>query len=555
MSARQPLAAGVIVASLAALVLLGWTFDITTAKSLMAGWRVMVPVTAASFFAIAVALIVAARGTHAPVTTRTLALLALVLPLISFIEYLTGARTGVENWFGVRFDAASTVAGRMSPLTSVCLLSLGVAASTATALRARWMAVSRIASGATLLTAWLALLAVAFDIDRLADAPRFPGMAVLTIALFAVAGWGTLSLSLHRDRRLRPGADRPSREAYALALAFIVPVLVGWLRDSVDPSMPQQVVNALLVFLLSAALSTIVWVYGTRMAQLRRERERALGELERRVDERTSELATRNADLRVSEGRLRHADRRKDEFLATLAHELRNPLAPIRTAVAILKSDLVSDAERREARAIIDRQVAHMARLIDDLLDVSRIAAGKLPMRRTHLPLNRLLEHAVATVQPHIDQARHRLIVSVPGESVIIDGDESRLSQVFANLLHNACKYTEPGGEIVVSASLPNDHEVLINVRDNGIGIPAEFLPHVFEKFSQVAPAQARSQGGLGLGLSLVHGIVFAHGGCVEARSRGPGCGSEFIVQLPIVQGGLDRAAGVNDSPGITQEK
>ena len=555
MSARQPLAAGVIVASLATFALLGWTFDITTAKSLIAGWRVMVPATAASFIAIAVALIVAARGTHRPFTARSLALLALALPLISFIEYLTGARTGVENWFGVRFDAASPVAGRMSPLTSVCLLSLGAAVATATSTRARWIAVSRIASGSTLLAAWLALLAVAFDIDRIADVPRFPGMAVLTIVLLAVAGWGTLTLSLHRDKRFRRSADRPFREAYALALAFIVPVLVGWLRASVDPSMPQQVVNALLVFVLSAALATIVWVYAARMADLRRDRERVFGELERRVDERTSELASSNADLRVSEDRLRHADRRKDEFLATLAHELRNPLAPIRTAVAILNSDLLTDAERRDARAIIDRQVAHMARLIDDLLDVSRITAGKLPVRRTHLSLHRLIEHAVGTVQPHIDKARHRLIVSLPDETVIIDGDESRLSQVFANLLHNACKYTEPGGEIVLSASLPNDREVLISVRDNGIGIPPEFLPRVFEKFSQVAPALARSQGGLGLGLSLVHGIVFAHGGRVEARSAGPGSGSEFVVQLPIVTSGPRRRSGVNESSGITQDK
>ena len=177
-------------------------------------------------------------------------------------------------------------------------------------------------------------------------------------------------------------------------------------------------------------------------------------------------------------------------------------------------------------------------------------------MRRSHLPLNRLLEHAVATVQPHIDQARHRLIVSLPDETVVIDGDESRLSQVFANLLHNACKYTEPGGEIVVSASLPNDREVLINVRDNGIGIPPEFLPHIFEKFSQVAPATARSQGGLGLGLSLVQGIVFAHGGRVEARSAGPGRGSEFVVQLPILKFGGDHPDGaMRASSGVTQDK
>jgi signal transduction histidine kinase/CheY-like chemotaxis protein len=299
--------------------------------------------------------------------------------------------------------------------------------------------------------------------------------------------------------------------------------------------MPQQLINALLVFTLSATLATLAGYTLSNMAALRRDRDRAVGQIEQRVTERTGELASRNAELRLTEDRLRDADRRKDEFLATLAHELRNPLAPIRTAVVILKSDHATDRERDAARTIIDRQVTHMARLIDDLLDVSRITAGKLPMRKTHLGLSEVITQAVATVQPHLDKAKHRLTVSLPREAVTIDGDEARLSQVFANLLHNACKYTEPGGEITINAALPSDNEVQICVRDNGIGIPEEFVPRLFEKFSQVAPALERSQGGLGLGLSVVQGIVFSHNGRVEARSAGPGRGSEFIVYLPVV--------------------
>jgi CheY-like chemotaxis protein len=158
-------------------------------------------------------------------------------------------------------------------------------------------------------------------------------------------------------------------------------------------------------------------------------------------------------------------------------------------------------------------------------------------LKKAPVALNAVLNLAISTVRPHIDEARHRLIVSLLNEPVTVDGDEARLSQVFANLLHNACKYTEPGGEIMITASLPNEHEVEVAVRDNGIGIPPEFLPRLFEKFSQVAPALDRSQGGLGLGLSLVHGIVSLHDGRIEARSAGLGRGSEFVVRLPVVPG------------------
>jgi CheY-like chemotaxis protein/two-component sensor histidine kinase len=183
---------------------------------------------------------------------------------------------------------------------------------------------------------------------------------------------------------------------------------------------------------------------------------------------------------------------------------------------------------------IIERQVAQMARLIDDLLDVSRITAGKLPLKKRKLQLADVLNLAISTVRPHLDEHRHHLVVSLPREQIIVEADEARLAQVFANVLHNACKYTEDGGEIVVSAALPNESEVEVAIRDNGIGIPPEFLPRLFQKFSQVAPALERSQGGLGLGLALVHGIVTLHDGKVEARSNGVGRGSEFIVRLPV---------------------
>jgi signal transduction histidine kinase/CheY-like chemotaxis protein len=316
--------------------------------------------------------------------------------------------------------------------------------------------------------------------------------------------------------------------------------------------------TAVLVLLLAGTMATIIWQYGARMTALRHERERAFVELEQRVNERTHELAARNEELRRSEDRLRDADRRKDEFLATLAHELRNPLAPIRSAVAALRSERVSDADKRHARVIIDRQVGQMTRLIDDLLDVSRITAGKLPMKKAPLQLADVLALAMSTVHPHIEQAGHRLIVSIPDEPITIEGDEARLSQVFANLLHIACKYTETGGEIRLTASRPNEFEVEVAVRDNGIGIPPEFLPLLFRKFSQVAPALDRSQGGLGLGLSLVQGIVSLHDGRVEARSTGTGRGSEFVVRLPVrpsMAGAETAGAAITPTPKLVSRR
>ncbi|HYE88503.1 MAG TPA: ATP-binding protein [Vicinamibacterales bacterium] len=554
MTARQPLAAGAIAAGFGTAVLAGWMLDITAAKSVMAGWRVMVPATAMSFVPLGLALMTAAgrdRGVSVPLV-RTLAGLSVVLPLATFIEYLTGLRTGVESWFGVSFDEASPVAGRMSPLTSACFIALSVAMLATTARNARAIGFARIASGATLLTAWLATMAVAFDTGRIADVPRFPGMAVLTIALMAVTAWGVLAVTFERDSFVNATGTPASRAAALIAAAFVAPLLLGWVRDATYQQVPQQMLTSLLVFSLSGMVAAIAWNYASRMSALRRDRERTLAELEQRVAERTAELASSNAELRVSKDRLLEADRRKDEFLATLAHELRNPLAPIRNAVAVLRSTHVTEGERETARTIIDRQVAHMARLIDDLLDVSRITVGKLPMRKSHLLLADVLNLAVATVRPHLDESRHHLTVLLPDESIVIDGDEARLSQVFANLLHNASKYTEPGGEIVLTASRPSESEVTVAVRDNGIGIPAEFLPRLFEKFSQVAPALDRSQGGLGLGLSLVHGIVTLHGGRVEARSAGAGRGSEFLVHLPVLAVGRSKPAPSRPAVGDT---
>ncbi len=233
---------------------------------------------------------------------------------------------------------------------------------------------------------------------------------------------------------------------------------------------------------------------------------------------------------------LKEADRRKDEFLATLAHELRNPLAPLRNGLQVMKLAAGDAGAVEQARAMMDRQLGQMVHLIDDLLDVSRITRGKLQLRRERVDLATAVQSAVEGSRPLIEASAHRLTVALPPEPVWLDADPVRLAQVFSNLLTNAAKYTERAGHIGLTA-VREGGEVVVVVRDTGIGIAAEHLPRLFEMFSQVSSALERSQGGLGIGLSLVKGLVAMHGGRVEARSEGSGKGSEFVVRLPVAGG------------------
>ena len=235
-------------------------------------------------------------------------------------------------------------------------------------------------------------------------------------------------------------------------------------------------------------------------------------------------------------------DYQQEEFLVILAHEFRNPLAPIRTAVEIMQMIGQKDAALDKALDVISRQVDHLSRLVDNLLDISRITQEKTRFKKQRIDVNALLSGALEIALPLIDERRHRLIVAPPGEPASIEGDLPRLVQVIANLLDNAARYTEPGGEIRVSAST-QDGLVVISVADNGAGISAELLPRIFAMFMQAERGLDRPQGGLGIGLSVVRTIVLMHGGTVEARSDGPESGSEFIVRLPLVQ-----AAGLAES-------
>ncbi|HEX4611286.1 MAG TPA: PAS domain S-box protein, partial [Urbifossiella sp.] len=244
-------------------------------------------------------------------------------------------------------------------------------------------------------------------------------------------------------------------------------------------------------------------------------------------------------------------DRRKTEFLALLAHELRNPLAPLRNSLQVMRLAGDDRAAVGHARTIMERQLQHMVRLVDDLLDVSRINQGKLPLRKERVPLAAVVEGALDVCGPSVEQHGRRLTVTLPDEPVYVDADKTRLAQVLCNLLSNAVKYSDPGSPIRLAARREGG-EAVVSVRDAGAGIPADMLTRVFDMFTQVDRTLEKSQGGLGVGLGIVKRLVEMHGGTVEAHSRGPGTGSEFVVRLPAVRppipesqtGGGDRPTG-----------
>jgi signal transduction histidine kinase/ActR/RegA family two-component response regulator len=257
------------------------------------------------------------------------------------------------------------------------------------------------------------------------------------------------------------------------------------------------------------------------------------------------EMTRLREQLRLRTQDLAREDQRKDEFLAVLAHELRNPLAPLRNGLQVMRLAHGDANGVAQARAMMERQLGHMVRLVDDLLDISRLSQNKLHLHRSRVTLSDVVGAAVETARPAIDAAEHELTVSLPPAPIFLDADLTRLAQVVGNLLTNSAKYTERGGRIWLGAESGNG-AVTLSVRDSGIGIPADALPHIFDMFSQVQQSMERSSGGLGIGLALVKGLVEMHGGTIAAQSAGLGKGSAFTVKLPVLEAPTEPPREVN---------
>ena len=273
-----------------------------------------------------------------------------------------------------------------------------------------------------------------------------------------------------------------------------------------------------------------------------------------RARDRQYQIREYLADRDRAEEALRLADQRKDEFLATLGHELRNPLAPLLTAVQLLKSAAATEPTAARVRPVMERQINHLVRLVNDLLEVSRITRGLIEVQRQPIDLGLVVQSAIETSRPALDAAGHQLTVDLPSDPIIVRGDAVRLTQVFANLLNNAAKYTDAGGHISVQLRR-HDSRAVVVVRDNGIGIPVPQLSSVFDMFTQVDRSDRLAQGGLGIGLTLVRTLVEMHGGHVEAHSEGRGTGSEFVVSLPLAPADMGRASDLKDLPPFPQRR
>ena len=307
--------------------------------------------------------------------------------------------------------------------------------------------------------------------------------------------------------------------ALSLAVAWLVSV---WL---------QRAVTGPILNVAAAARQVLERRDFSVRAEKRTEDE--IGMLADTLNRMLADLEREMAERREAEDAIRAADRRKDEFLATLAHELRNPLAPIRNALYIMQAAKENPAAVAEARAIIERQLVQMVRLVDDLLDVSRITTGKLTLRRERVDARAVAQSAIEAVEPLARARGHGLRVALPPAGAVLDADPTRLSQVFLNLLNNAVKFTDPGGRIDFEVELSGG-ELVARVRDSGVGIAPEMREEIFEMFAQADRSLERSTMGLGVGLSLARRLVELHGGTISVASAGPGKGAEFVVRIPL---------------------
>jgi PAS domain S-box-containing protein len=355
-----------------------------------------------------------------------------------------------------------------------------------------------------------------------------------------------LTMTLTTDERFRTIFGVAGNElSYEQAVALIHPDDQKQVLDAVAAATrPENPEPYAVEYRVVHPDGSVHWVFAKGRANYHLDMSETLASFDGTVADIT-ERKQLDENLQLMAANLADANHRKDEFLATLAHELRNPLAPIRNSLHLLQLSGELSPSLNPVREIMERQVDHMVRLIDDLLDVSRISSGKIELQKEAVELATIVSTAVEVSRPAIDAAGHQLALSLPAEPMILEADPVRLAQIVGNLLNNAAKYTRAGGQIWLTAR-GEGSEVVISIRDNGVGIPGDMLPRIFDMFAQVDRSLTRAQGGLGIGLTLAKTLTEMHGGRIEARSAGADQGSEFLVYLPLVQETQDRSGGTS---------
>jgi signal transduction histidine kinase len=473
-------------------------------------------------------LVVRRDGAVRIAVARILAGVVAVVAALTIFELITNIDLGIDTFlfsqpWGQR--AASAPMRMGTPASTSCLLlSIGLILST------YGIASRRIASGmATFVVAItsLSLIGYWFGADELFGIARVTGIAWQTSTILWALGIGLMASMPDRGIMLALGRDDAGGTVLRRLIVPIIgiPLLLGWLRVVGQQMNLYDVAFGTAVRTLAEIVLFVMLLWWT-----------ATGISAHAQAARQAELALRDSEQRYREiaAAAKDADRRKDEFLATLAHELRNPLAPIGNALALTKHAEDDPEVQRQARETIERQFGQMVRLVDDLLDVGRITRDKLELRKQRLELASVIHQAVETCRSLSDGMGHKLRLNLPLEPIWVQADPVRLAQVFINLLNNACKFTEDGGEISIAVERQGGYAA-ISVKDSGIGIAPDKIESIFEMFQQVDQSLERTRGGLGIGLTIVKRLVELHGGQISVRSEGPGRGSEFIVRLPVL--------------------
>jgi signal transduction histidine kinase/ActR/RegA family two-component response regulator len=506
------------------LSLIGWPLDLRRLTDWINSGISIQPNTALATACGGLAIILASRGHR-----RILAILAAIVGLVgaaTLLEYILNVSFGIDSplMFGRPWGRGATVApGRMGIPASTSFTLLGIGFTLA--VRGGWW--RRVAPIAGLLVAAIAAMSLIghlFNASELYSNARLTAIAFQTSTFLFALGLGLVLIVPEHQPTLLLRDEGAGGALVRQILPFIVtiPIVLGMLRlrGEAIGLYTTNLGTALLVSALLFLLIALLWWGGVT-------------------------VHAREIRQRRAEDALRVADRRKDEFLATLAHELRNPLAPIRNALRLLRA-------RPDAPVLdmLDRQVGHMVRLVDELVEVSRISRGDIQLRKEPVPLASVVQAAVETHQPLIAAATQVITTSLPEQPLTLEGDPVRLSQVVGNLLHNASKFSPAGGHITIAARREGAM-ARISVRDDGAGIAPELLPRVFDMFTRGPEKNAGP--GLGIGLALVRSLVQLHGGFVQVSSGGPGKGSEFVVSLPLARGPAVPAALATPSPRLSQ--